>query len=198
MQLKLQQYADIKATPASSEPFRNRVLAALTAHFELSVDKTLPKNIEQLLDITVNVNEIEHALHKSLPHTDPERLLTHLVRVDSTIFRFIRELNQAWECIYDEYLKLYGIPQSFQDYCNKKIQAGEAFAESLIQGQSWKRAIYEMLNEEAESAIANQQTEEFEKVLAYTSKKVGFRINPKDMTVREFYGYLNLAEDNGK
>jgi len=110
----------------------------------------------------------------------------------------IKKLNIAWETIYDEYLKLYGIPQSFQDYCNKKIQAGEMFAESLIEGQSWKRAIYEMLNEEAESAIASQQSEEFEKVLAYTSKKVGFRIDPKAMTVREFYGYLNLAEDNGK
>jgi hypothetical protein len=108
------------------------------------------------------------------------------------------KLNEAWELIYDEYLKLYGIPQSFKDYCNKKIQAGEMFAESLIEGQSWKRAIYEMLNEEAESAISSQQSEEFEKVLAYTSKKVGFRIDPKAMTVREFYGYLNLAEDNGK
>lgn len=107
----------------------------------------------------------------------------------------IKKLNEAWENIYDEYLKLYGIPQGFQDYCNKKIQAGEMYAESLIEGQSWKRAIYEMLNEEAESAISNQRAEEFEKVLAYTSKKVGFRINPKEMTVREFYGYLNLASD---
>lgn len=104
-----------------------------------------------------------------------------------------KQLAKAWETIYDEYLRLYGIPKGFQDYCNKKIQAGEMFILSLQDGQRWKRAIYEMINEEAESAIESQHTEEFEKVLAYTSKKIGFRLNPKEITVREFYGYLTLS-----
>ena len=107
----------------------------------------------------------------------------------------IKTLNQAWEQIYDEYLRLYGIPQSFRDYCLKKLQAGEMFAESIKEGMMWKRAIYEMLNEEAESLINQGHAEEFEKVLAITSKKAGFRLNPNEMSVREFYGYLNLAED---
>jgi hypothetical protein len=103
------------------------------------------------------------------------------------------KLSEAWNTIYDEYLSLYGIPKGFQDYCNKKIQAGEMFMNSLEKGQIWKRALYELLNQEAESAIDSKHAEEFEKVLAYTSKKAGFRIDPKAVTVREFYGYLNLS-----
>lgn len=106
-----------------------------------------------------------------------------------------KQLIKAWERIYDEYLRLYGIPQGYQEYCNKKIQAGEVFLQSMEAGQEWRRAIYKLLNAEAEGAIKHTHKQEFEKVLAQTSKMVGFRLNPKEVTVKEFYGYLNLAQN---
>jgi len=105
------------------------------------------------------------------------------------------KIVEAWGNIYDEYLKLYGIPKSYVQYCEKKVQAGEAFLESMQKGNEWKRAIYNLINIEAESLISNEQSEEFEKVLAYVSKQIGFRIDPNTMTVREFYGYLKLAQN---
>ena len=105
-----------------------------------------------------------------------------------------KQLIKAWGQIYDEYLKLYGIPDNYQEYCNKKIQAGEVFLQSLEPGQEWRRAIYKLLDSEAEGLIKSTHKNEFEKVLAQTSKMIGFRLNPREITVREFYGYLNSAQ----
>jgi hypothetical protein len=103
-----------------------------------------------------------------------------------------KQLNEAWHNIYDEYLRLYGIPEQFKKYAELKMQAGELYAQSLQKGQVWKRALYELKNEEAEATIKEGESVEFEKVLAMTSKKSGFRIDPNTMSVREFYGYLKL------
>ena len=102
-----------------------------------------------------------------------------------------KELEGAWIRIYNEYLQLFKVPDNYKRYVALKAEAGEAFADSLEEGQIWKRSLYHVLNNQAEALMTKGDIIEFEQILAKTSIKVGFRLDSNIITVREFHAFLN-------
>lgn len=107
-----------------------------------------------------------------------------------------KDSAKAWQSIYREYIDMAGGSDKLKDYLDNKTKAGKYFLKSLEE----KHYItfyhkYNGIANEIMKEINLKVNYDFSKVLAYTSKFMGFSINPMKTTVREFYGYLNLAQN---
>ena len=54
-----------------------------------------------------------------------------------------QRLLESFKIIYDEYLKLFGIPDQFKRYSIHMRKAGELYLESIKKGKEWKKITLE-------------------------------------------------------
>ena len=93
LQLKLAAYTAM--TPLSSEIAREKMLDDLSDDFTRRIANM--KSIEHMLDAVINPTLITQLLSNRPQETDPEIMLTSYAHADGTVYKFTRELNQAWE-----------------------------------------------------------------------------------------------------
>ena len=104
------------------------------------------------------------------------------------------ELESIWEVIYDEYLGLFGNPETFESYVRKKTMALELW-QDVFNGEVWKTALARVADHEAESVMKQSGSNlEIDEVLADMSMITGFDLDKYNVTVSKFYGYQKAIE----
>lgn len=110
----------------------------------------------------------------------------------------LSKATAAFSKVYAEYVDTFGVSDELQDIIAKeneilclkidKAITGDLFLETLIEIKEIE--LYELLKEKPGKA-------NFAKVAI--EKYLGFRLNDREVTVREYYDYLNVikSESNG-
>ncbi len=108
----------------------------------------------------------------------------------------IMHLAQVWEIIYNEYLQLFGIPENFRQFALHKKKAGKLWQDVFVKGLAWKKPLAQVQDLKAESYLKESEVGEvtIEQVMAEMGKRVGFYLNPRVVTVKEYYGYKKQIE----
>lgn len=116
-------------------------------------------------------------------------LLKEPITIDEKDFEALYVL---WKLLYDEYISRFGLSDSFKDDLNKQIEIAKLKAEFLITGKKHLRTQIRIKEEElnSESAGVNKPFE-LEKLLAKMSKYYGFKLESKELSVTQYYSYLN-------
>ena len=107
------------------------------------------------------------------------------------------ELNDIWFKIYDEYIRAFGVPELYSKLIKLRIKWGKEQERIWIKGDKYRESFAAIYKHEAEE-LTKGIKDEFHEALAYISKSMGFRVDPKVVTVYEFYGYVKALEKNGK
>ena len=105
----------------------------------------------------------------------------------------IDNLDDVWEAIYNEFIKEFGLSQYFLDWLNLRLQALELYREAYVEGEKYKRVLAKVKEAEADELMSSNSTQD-NNVYAIVSKSMGFRVDPKQVSVKEFYQYLKLAQ----
>jgi len=106
-----------------------------------------------------------------------------------------KHLELIWEDLYDEFIKKFGVSEEFKKYINLKVQEMEILYDVYIKDEKWKMPFAIIKNREAEE-IFSSTSNNGSSIYAIVSKYMGFRVVPKEVTVNEFYEYLNLAKND--
>lgn len=110
-----------------------------------------------------------------------------------------QQLEKCWEIIYDEFIQEFGISQQFITYLTKMRIAIGYYIKAYIEGDKPAINLARANVVEAEAIYKETNTTSNNNIYAIVSKYMGFRINPNEISTREFYNYLRLAtNDNGK
>lgn len=110
------------------------------------------------------------------------------------------ELEKTWEKIYNEFIKEFGISEQLLKYIKLMKEAIQHYEDAYVNGNRVSLNFAKVAEFEAEQ-IFKQASESPNNVYAIVSKGMGFRINPLEISTREFYNYLKListTKGNGK
>lgn len=102
----------------------------------------------------------------------------------------------AWEKLYDQYLGEFGLSERYKKYLLLKQKKALLQAEYVITKEKFKLTEIEMQS----TKIANLETyfgdgQKIEVILMWLSKFMGYKIDPKETSVKE---YFYLLEEYGK
>ena len=97
---------------------------------------------------------------------------------------------QKWETLFNQYIKLHGLPESYLIYMDKMKKAISLYAE-VCKGQKWKIVLARVKEKEAINMI-QQEGESVEITCARISKHMGFAVRANECSVTEFYSYVHI------
>lgn len=95
---------------------------------------------------------------------------------------------KVWEKIYDEFIQRIGLSKEYTDYIERIKRVALLECEWVIEPSPINKAQLMIERMQLEDT-QKQKNVEYSKIIAQVSKSQGYRINPKEVTVLEFYSY---------
>lgn len=105
------------------------------------------------------------------------------------------ELIVVWEKIYSEFIDEFGLSETYLHYIRIKKKWANEMYRVWVKGEKYRQAFAEIHLEES-SKLQQSNEDTFTKDIALLSKHMGFRINPHEITVFEYYSYIKSIESN--
>lgn len=104
--------------------------------------------------------------------------------------------SKAWERIYDQYIQKYGLSKLYKKLLNLMREKALLECTFVMTRDRFKLTQIELKEAELRGAMANNGNGmTIEEALVYLSKWIGYRLNPKEITVVE---YFNILAQYGK
>lgn len=100
------------------------------------------------------------------------------------------ELTLIWSNIYNEFINEFGLPENYKSYLRLKIKWSKEVKRVWIDGEIYRQAFADIYEEQANNLLTGIESN-LGKTIAQVSESMGFRVNPKETTVYEFYNYIN-------
>lgn len=109
------------------------------------------------------------------------------------------QLATIWNKIYDEYITRYGLTDEFLSELRSEIELANLQAEYVITGKRYYKTLIK-IEQEKKRLLGEGLKEpiEIESILAKMSKYYGFKLSSKELTVAEYYSYINNVIEDGK
>ena len=104
--------------------------------------------------------------------------------------------EEVWEGILIEYIEAYGITEKYEHYLRLKVAAMDMYNKAFNGGKMYLIPLADVNDKDADKLLKVESSTIWEQS-AELSKTIGFRINPKDITVAEFMAFIKTAS-NGK
>lgn len=124
---------------------------------------------------------------------DYRLLLKVIITIDESDFE---RLFDFWQELYNEYMDRFGLSEEFKDNLNKQIEIANLKAQLVITGKRHLRTIIKIKEEELNSGKTDvEKPVELETLLARMSKYYGFKLESKELTVTQYYSYLNTVKN---
>ena len=108
------------------------------------------------------------------------------------------DLEDLWARIYDEYLEVYGLGEDYKEWCKLMRKSSTAYGDAYLSGKMYRITHAEIFRNMADKLISNVEAGDLSVTCASLSKYNGFRINPTEISVREFNAYLQVAKNESK
>jgi len=110
------------------------------------------------------------------------------------------ELDEVklWSDIYNEFLDTFGLSDNFKKYLKYRHKATQLYKEAYVDGKKHKITFAKLADLKAIDAIKESNEGDLSRTSASLSKFYGFRINPLEISVKEYYSYVYQAQkENG-
>lgn len=107
-------------------------------------------------------------------------------------------LVKAWELIYDEYIDTFGISDDFREYLDTKRKIAIHQADLIITGDRSLETFIEIEQVKLESLFNRKTKQNINEVKVYVEKYMGFRLDEKTVSVKEYYTYLYALQKQNK
>jgi len=107
---------------------------------------------------------------------------------------------ELWSNIYNEFLDFFGLSKEFKKYLKLKAKATRLYMDAMCSGKKHLITFAKLYDSQADKSISDIEGGDLAITSAGLSKFFGFRINPMEVTVKEYYAYINQAknENNGE
>lgn len=113
--------------------------------------------------------------------------------VDAKQFQLLFE---AWEGMYNEYIDKFGLSEEFLEDLNNQIELANYRAEFIISGDRYLRTLIKVGEERIKQTNKkNLKPVQLEILLAKMSKYYGFKLESKELTVVQYYSYLETVKN---
>lgn len=107
----------------------------------------------------------------------------------------LKALQKVWGLIYDEYIKKFGFNENFISQLEREREIALLKIEKAETGDDSLETMIEIREFELKKKKEISRKSDFYLLKNNVEKKIGFRINPREVTVVEFYSYIKTFEN---
>ncbi len=100
-------------------------------------------------------------------------------------------LNELWIKIYDEYIKEFGLSKEYQNILKLKINIAKQKADYIVTSDRVKLNFIALDEAKLKEIETKEAPDTFRKTLMHIEKSQGVKMNDKQLSVYEFYHYIN-------
>lgn len=101
-------------------------------------------------------------------------------------------LSVVWEKLYNDFMARFGLSEEFIADLNQSIRLAELQAKFIITKKIHYKTLIKVEKEKIKSTKEEyKKPPELESILATMSKHIGFKLSSRDLTVTEYYSYIN-------
>lgn len=112
---------------------------------------------------------------------------------------FIFQLAEVWENLYNEFINTFGISDSLREVLQiKKEIAVMRYKMVADDSNAYLQTFINIKEYELKQILGRLEKQEFTSAKVYIEKYMGFRIDLKTTSVKEYYEYLKVLEKEAK
>jgi len=154
------------------------------------------KSTEELkqLDCFLTIDELPIKAWFDIHKTgDYSLLLKNIITVDKA---GLDSLFDLWKKMYNEYMSRFGLSDQYKEHLDKEIDIAKLKAKLIITGARHLKTLIRIKEQELMSDKPKiEKPLELEVLLARMSKSYGFKLESKELTVTQYYSYLNVVNN---
>lgn len=147
------------------------------------------------LDCFRSIDELPIKVWFDIHKTGDYRFLIKgdIPEIDANQFQLLFE---AWEEIYNQHIERFGLSEEFLEDLNNQIELANYKAEFIISGDRYYKTLIKVQEERIKfDREDNKKPVELEMLLARMSKYYGFKLESRDLTVAQYYSYLEMIKN---
>jgi hypothetical protein len=110
----------------------------------------------------------------------------------------IEELEEIFLSMQDEIFKDFGISEKYKNYLSLLKEKARITIEVIETDDAFSKLDLQVVEEDIKMILDDGKTQQFDEVVVYIEKFMGFQLNPKKVTIRKYYNYLKVMNENGK
>jgi hypothetical protein len=104
----------------------------------------------------------------------------------------------VFDKLYSEFISIFGISDNYRKYLEKISEIEIAEIDMVLTKDSSLETFIDIMKIELEEIKSNSEGGSYIDTKIVVEKNMGFRLNPKETTVFEYYSYIKALEKNGK
>ena len=102
-----------------------------------------------------------------------------------------KKLREGFEVLKDEYIDTFGISESYKKILEAKIEIAKLQIDMSLNNDNFLQNFIDMRLSDIEQQLVKTENSSHLKTKMNLEKYLGFRINEKEISVKEYYSYLN-------
>lgn len=103
-----------------------------------------------------------------------------------------------WQALYNEFYTRFGKTKEFLEYLKKQQKLTLMLIDNALEFDSARDIHIKVLENDLQKFTDKGQAFDFYENVAVVGKFAGYRINPKEVTVSEYYGMIKTMEKQAK
>jgi len=108
-----------------------------------------------------------------------------------TTNKLLLNLQNAWDNMYDQFMERFGLSDEYMSLLRQKMTIARYQAQYMITGQKHFKTLVTIEKENQRMNQVEDRPIELDKTLAKMSKYYGFKLSSRDLTVSEYYSYID-------
>lgn len=107
-------------------------------------------------------------------------------------------LLNAWNKIFDEFIDTFGIPEKMKEIMEVKRDIFLMKAQRALTEDRSFETLIEIEEDKLKKILYQERAVNAGQVKVYVEKYLGFKLNVKETTVKEFYQYVEALNENAR
>jgi len=112
-------------------------------------------------------------------------------------------LKPLWEKIFDEFIDTFGMPEKMRSILELKRDIQVLEWDIILTGDKSLQTFIDIKNFELQELLKEEKAQTNGQAKIYIEKYMGFRLDEKTLSVKDYYGYVNalkadIAQRNGQ
>ncbi len=105
-----------------------------------------------------------------------------------------KELTKAFDLIWREFIDTFGVSDIMRSIMELRRDILVETCDMYLNNDRSRLTFINLKKRELENIFKDQGEKQYDNTKGYVEKYLGFRLNGKEVTVREYYGYIKMME----
>jgi hypothetical protein len=113
-------------------------------------------------------------------------------------FRRSKELNEAFSLIYDEFIDTFGVSDDLRKITELRRDIRILEIDMYLENDLSKETFIDIKKAEIDAIINSKEKDRLNDVKGYVEKYMGFHLDERTTTVKDYYTYIKIMSDEAK